>query len=85
MKEEWKKESTSLLQDMKAIAAQMRQLVVSMPPRCLLGYIHVKYWLKRWQTKVPTKSVSTGCFAKTCAISIYFPTLMRSEKQPIGR
>ena len=29
-------------------------------------------------------NASTGRVAQTCANGIYFPTVMRSEKQPIG-
>jgi len=46
MKEEWKKASASLLQDMEAIAAQMRELIVTMPPHDLLGYIYAQHMMK---------------------------------------
>lgn len=41
-----KKTSASLMRDMEAIAAQMRELIVNMPPHDLLGYIYAQYMIK---------------------------------------
>ena len=38
--------AASLLRDMEAAAARMRQLIVSMPPQDLLGYLYAQYMLK---------------------------------------
>ncbi len=46
MKEEWKKASISLLRDMEASAARMRELIVTMPPHDLLGYIYAQHMMK---------------------------------------
>lgn len=46
MKQEWKKASTSLLHDMESIAARMRELIVTMPPHDLLGYIYAQRMMK---------------------------------------
>jgi hypothetical protein len=41
-----KQAAASLLKDMEATAAHMRQLIVSMPPHDLLGYIYAQYIMK---------------------------------------
>lgn len=46
MKEELKKSSTLLLRDMEAIAARMRELIITMPPHDLLGYIYAQRMIK---------------------------------------
>ncbi len=38
--------AASLLRDMEAAAARMRELIVSMPPQDLLGYLYAQYMLK---------------------------------------
>lgn len=47
MDEKERKESAaSLLKDMEATAARMRELIVAMPPYDLLGYIYAQYMMK---------------------------------------
>lgn len=47
MNEEKRKEAAaSLLKDMKATAARMRELIVAMPPHDLLGYIYAQHMMK---------------------------------------
>ncbi|MNZ25890.1 hypothetical protein D3C78_430660 [compost metagenome] len=47
MDEKKRKESAaSLLKDMEATAARMRELIVAMPPHDLLGYIYAQYMMK---------------------------------------
>ncbi|MEQ3637241.1 MAG: SEC-C metal-binding domain-containing protein [Thalassolituus sp.] len=46
MSEERKKALVSLLQDMEAIAARMRELIVNMPPHDLLGYVFAQRMMK---------------------------------------
>ena len=41
-----KKAAASLLKDMEATAARMRELIVAMPPHDLLGYIYSQYVMK---------------------------------------
>lgn len=41
-----KEAAASLLKDMETAAARMRELIVGMPPRDLLGYIYAQYVLK---------------------------------------
>jgi hypothetical protein len=41
-----KEAAVSLLKEMKTTAARMRELIVSMPPHDLLGYIYSRYLLK---------------------------------------
>lgn len=45
-KKKWKEASVSLLKDMEATAAHMRELIVAMSPRDLLGYIYAQYMMK---------------------------------------
>lgn len=45
-KKKWKEASVSLLKDMEATAAHMRELIVAMPPHDLLGYIYAQYMMK---------------------------------------
>lgn len=39
-------DATRLLRNMESIASRMRELIVSMPPLELLGYIYSKYLMK---------------------------------------
>jgi hypothetical protein len=41
-----KEDATSLLKDMKTIAARVRELIVAMPAHDLLGYIYAQYMIK---------------------------------------
>jgi len=41
-----KEDAASLLKDMEATAARMRELIVAMPPHDLLGYIYAQYMMK---------------------------------------
>jgi len=41
-----KESAASLLKDMEAIAARMRELIVAMPPHDLLGYIYAQHMMK---------------------------------------
>lgn len=41
-----KETAASLLKEMEAIAARMRELIVTMPPHDLLGYIYAQYMMK---------------------------------------
>ena len=41
-----KQAAASLLRDMETAAARMRELIVSMPPQDLLGYLYAQYMLK---------------------------------------
>lgn len=41
-----KEAAASLMKDMEAIAARMRQLIVGMPPHDLLGYIYAQHMMK---------------------------------------
>src|SRR5216684_5489574 len=41
-----KEVAASLLKDMEATAARMRELIVAMPPHDLLGYIYAQYMMK---------------------------------------
>jgi len=43
---ERKEAAASLLKDMEAIAARMRELIVAMPPHDLLGYIYAQHMMK---------------------------------------
>ncbi|MCO1445308.1 hypothetical protein [Burkholderia multivorans] len=46
MKKNRKEAAASLLTDMEATAARMRELIVAMPPHDLLGYIYAQRMIK---------------------------------------
>jgi len=57
-----KEAAASLLKDMETTAAQIRELIVVMPPHDLLGYIYAQYMMKaladRGNTAQPHKAES---------------------------
>lgn len=42
----WKEAAASMLKDMEATSARMRELIVAMPPHDLLGYIYAQHVMK---------------------------------------
>jgi hypothetical protein len=57
-----KEAAVSLLKDMEASAARMRELIVAMPPHDLLGYIYAQYIMKAmaYQTAIQEQREANG-------------------------
>ena len=57
MDEKKRKEAAdALLKDMESTAAQMRELIVAMPPHDLLGYIYAQYMMKAMKEQTATQT-----------------------------